>query len=311
VHAFKYIYVIKQQSLKAIVNLFRNRKLKEYQPITLTAAYEARYFFMMGKESIACKVFQLLYHPVLVVIIFPNKQEVSINHDEVYILKSTVINSSKLVNLQVKFYQKTSLNITNTHVFEVMHVDAGLGFLKNRYLKRIYNYSKAKDLNFIDDFTFEHYRKIVALFAQPKKVYLISMPDGGAHKKHFPIDLCAMNDNHFVIGIRNSNSVAAKLNVGDVFYISVAAAEAYHQIYRLGKFGGQKNELSIDDNIPNELLCDSTKVKLIQKIVLDHQTVFMATVMQTKTFLERPFALYHLHKLWFLFLENQTMIKRV
>ncbi|MFN7848230.1 MAG: hypothetical protein ACK5P4_13555 [Bacteroidota bacterium] len=264
----------------------------------------------MSGESLTCKVYQLLYNPVLIMVVFSDIEKVPVNQHQVYQIKSTVLNSSKSIMLYVKQYHRADLEGLNAFIFEVVDVDAGLSFLQHRYMKRIYNYSKAKDANFIDDFTFEHYQRIVALFAQPKKVFLVSVTDGTA-LKHFPIDLCAPLEKFFMIGVRNSNKVAASLSINDEFYISSTAAEAYHQVYSLGKFGKQKDAGKRNDKIPTELLCDTLKVKLIDKIVLDYQTIFVTAVIEKNILSTELHELYHLHKLWFLFLENQTNIETV
>lgn len=269
-----------------------------------------QYSFIMLGESFTCKVYQLLYNPVLIMVVFSDFEKVPVNQHQVYQIKSTVLNSSKFILLYVKQYHRVDLEGLNALIFEVIDINAGLSFLQHRYMKRIYNYSKAKDANFIDDFTFEHYQRIVALFAQPKKVFLVSLTDGTA-LKHFPIDLCAPLEKFFMIGVRNSNKVAASLSINDEFYISSTAAEAYHQVYSLGKFGKQKDAGKRNDKIPTELLCDTLKVKLIDKIVLDYQTIFVTAVIEKNILSTKLHELYHLHKLWFLFLENQTNIETV
>lgn len=290
-------------------NILKNRKLKEYQPVSLVQYNFPQYYLLHNEQETECRIFHILYDPVMILAVCKN--EFTVNQNMPFELISTAgFETDKNIKSTLKFRQHISAKEHDVLLFEVLHVELSLNLIENWYLKRIYAYSQKRKANFIADFNYNQYKKLVALFAQPKKVYLITI-NAGEQSHSFPIDLCAMHNNRFYIGIRNSNKNANRLALNDEFYVSSAAISDYEHIYNLGKFSSAKRfdknttDLIMDTSVPN-LICDYARVKLTEKIKLDYQSIYIAEIISSKNLSTGKKPLYHLHKLWFLQLKNNT-----
>ena len=174
----------------------------------------------------------------------------------------------------------------------------------------MHHLSLKRDKNFIHDYDFSVYEKLVALFSFPKQVWLVSLLDGNS-TKNFPVDLCAFLNNTIIIGVRNSNQYMQQLNDEDIFIMSTAAAEDYGKIYSLGKFLGEQNSVlqTIQDEgfaLPN-IICKSYKLRLEKKLKLEHQTIYISSILNTTIVNSNKKPFYHMHKIW-LWKNSKTQI---
>jgi len=230
-------------------------------------------------------------------------------------LKTVSINDKKNITLTLKLVQNMLIPDASVWLFEVSNAALSLNLAASWYLKRMYGHSQKKGVSFIPNFSFAHYKKIVAMFANPKKTHLISLKSETAYN-HFPIDLCAQILTYNFIGIRNSNHYSATLKINDEFFISTAASENYKEIYKLGKFKNDNfNESSNKEQTLNEILpnviCEYKKVKLIDKIILEHQTIYIAKTIESVSLNNGKRPLFHLHKIWLLHLNTFNKIELI
>lgn len=300
--------------MSILLNIFKHRSIREYQPVGSNWRQTPVCFFNYNKKMIACELNHILYNPVMIIVNFNSEIAFEINSDTIYRMTIPSLDSRDIV-LDIKFNENISTQNKTLYLFEVLHTKMPLNFIENWYLKRIFNYSQKKNSNFIDNFTYEHYKKIVSLFANPKKVYLISIFPGN-NKRQFPIDLCSKTEFNYIFGVRNTNKDANSLQIDDEFYISSASSEDYNSIYNLGKFSNKaannNQHVMNDSQIPlPSLVCDYSYVKLIQKITLEFQTIYITKIIESKVVTPEKKALYHLHKLWFLRLNKQKEIELI
>lgn len=260
----------------------------------------------------ACEVFHILYNPVMILVSF-KESTIALFEDSPIHLKIKSIAKLKEIILALKLIQKINVEHESIYLFEIKQVNLSLNVIEHWYLKRIYNHSQKKGLSFIPGFTFSHYQKVVAMFSNPKKTYLISVKEN-AMEKHFPIDLCAQISCFNFIGVRNTNQHASALKIDDEFFISIAAAENYDRIYKLGKFlipNDQEKMLKSENESLSSVICNFKKVKLLDKLIFEHQTIYVTKTVESTNLQNSKSALYHLHKIWFLQLKNIPKIELI
>ncbi len=297
----------------SILNIIINRKIKEYQPVSASHYKSATYHICYNNQWIECNVFHILYHPVLILVSFNDSINIVYNAN-IYI-KTKHLNGRKDISLELKLIQNIPLHDQSIWLFEVINAHLSLNLIEHWYLKRIYNYSQRKGANFIPNFTFDHYKKIVAMFVNPKKTYLISIKNDKIYH-HFPIDLCAEISSYNFIGIRNSNKHASSLKINEEFYMSTAACENYEEIYKLGKFSNlnykeQNNREQSAMTVLPDIYCAQKKVKLVDKLILEFQTIYVTKTIETSNFNHSKKPLFHLHKIWYMQLNNLKNIELV
>ena len=286
---------------------FGFRHLKEYQPAAFEKPPVPVFRIWNSMDWVDCKVFHVLYEPMLVLIQFDNDTDFSVFkncsiriYDYKYPKKFTSELTVSLLN---------SINEDNKVLcfFEVGDASLNLSSLKKIYLKRIYNFSR-KGPNFMSVYNFSIYRKLVALFSFPKQVRIISIKLAGKNH-HFPIDLCGFAGNTVVIGVRNSNQKMNTLEIGDTFYLSEANAVDYDQIYALGKFSDCENQATTietkDMSFP-DVISSYQKLRLQQKLLFENQTLYIAKSTETVTLNDKK-PLFHLHKIWLM--DGKNFIK--
>jgi hypothetical protein len=287
--------------IRDVTTLTDFRNLKEYQPISLVENPVPVFKFFDGNVWHDCRLQHVLYEPMIVQLSFPDAMAyVSFENPKVVVYDFQKPQKKHAV-LELKLFQKINLEDKPVVLFEVLKAVLFLSPLKMLYLKRLHYLSLKRDKNFIKDYDFSIYQKLVALFSFPKQVWLVSLFDGEA-TTNFPVDLCSMNNKHCVIGVRNSNRIMTQLTIGTNFYVSTAAAENYAAIYTLGKFSGSQNTTYSmikegDFQIP-DIIGSCFKLQLKEKITMAHQTLYIAAVVESKTINPHKKSLYHMHKIW-------------
>jgi|GEM_PF-2316341 len=284
------------------------RKLKEYQPIALAQKKTFLYSFFDGSSWIECNVNHVLYEPMILQVSFPQKKSLdNFENNKIIIYNFENLRKTNAL-LQLNFIKKINLDNDSFYFFEVIKSKLHLSPLKYLYLKRLHYLSLKRDKNFIHNYDFSVYKKLVALFSIPKQVWLVSILD--KKELHFPIDLCALNKEYITIGVRNSNKSIRKLSDGNIFYLSQTAAEDYEKVYSLGNFIDKNEEkldtINVDGVLIPNIICVYYKLKLNLKIEFENQTIYISKIVDKKEVNQVKKPLYHIHKIW---LWNQSKIQ--
>lgn len=298
--------------MSIISKILNNRKIKEYQPISAVQQFNKKYIIECKSVQYECHVSHILYAPVAVILELPKKNDVIFERNIFYNLTTSSSFNASPISMKLCLMQEIQLLQNKVWLFEVTDVSFSLSIIDLFYLKRIYHHSKHKNVNFIENFDFNHYKKLVALFSKPKKVFLVSMINHNNHQ-NFPIDLCAEFSRYIVIGIRNTNNAAKGLMINSEFFISSVIANKHKEIYSFGKFGSDIAQLdkAADENLPMNLICDYKKVKVVQIIRLEFQTLFCNEILEYQSLKSNQESLYHLHKFWFLHSNNSLQFEFV
>ncbi|WP_130733482.1 hypothetical protein [Flavobacterium sp. J27] len=283
------------------MNLLKIRKLKEYQPVSFNEKVIILFKIFIANDWVNCNLNQVLYEPMIVQISFSKDIEdhdLNTNSLKLY----SFINHNKVnAILGLKYIRSIEIESDKIYLFEVINAKLHLNLIKRIYLKRIYNLSQRKKSNFFNEFNFDIYKKLVALFSIPKQVWLVSIFN--QKENHFPIDLCAIKKNHITIGVRNTNQSINELKIGNTFFLSQPAAEDYKQVYSLGKFICKKekiNTLKINDIILPNIILKYFELSLVSKIEFENQSIYISKIINEKKINQLKKPLYHLHKIWLL-----------
>ena len=279
---------------------FGFRRLKEYQPVTFEKTPVPVFKIGNGNYWVDCSVFHVLYEPMLVLVPFGIAVDAAVFQDTKIRIYDSRNPQKMTAELGVSLFKSIAEENANLCLFEVLEANLNLSFLKELYLKRIYNLS-LKGPNFMSVYNFDIYKKLAALFSFPKQVWLVSIPSPSGNQ-HFPIDLCGIAGDTVIVGVRNSNKNMGNVNIGETFYISQAAASDYDKIYTLGKFSNNENPIEKIETAETafpDVICDYRKLVLEQKLPFENQTIYVCkTAAIVKLNDKKP--LFHLHKIWLL-----------
>lgn len=291
-----------------MIRFLNIRKLKEYQPVTFNERVDTFYKILINNIWINCTLKHVLYEPMLVQISISDFfEESELNKNSLKIFSFT---NPKKVNatLELQHIKTIEIESEKMFLFEVVKTKLHINFMKILYLKRIYRLSRKKNANFLKEFNFAIYKKLVGLFSIPKQVWLVSI--NNKEETHFPIDLCAINKSYISIGVRNTNHSINKLHLGSIFILSKTAAEDYKKVYSLGKFS-QKikplNTIKVDEILLPNIICGYYKLELSLKVGFENQTVYISKIIHQEEVTEIKKPLFHLHKIWLL--NNSNSIK--
>lgn len=298
--------------MSIITNILKNRGIKEYQPISIVQPLNKKYTIEYKSNKYSCQVSHILYTPVAILLELPEPNDIIFESNCIYNLSTLSCTNELPIVLKLCLLQVINVNNKKIWLFEVVDVSFSRSILELFYLKRIYGHSKAKNVNFIENFNFKHFTKLVALFSQPKKVFLVTLFQNN-RQHNFPVDLCAELSNFVVIGIRNTNNAAKALIMNSEFYISSVLASKHKEIYSFGKFGSNNMKDHAEDTkkLPTELICDVKKVRLKQIIRMEYQTIYCNEIIEYKQLRDENESLFHLHKFWFLHTNNSLKFEFV
>ena len=275
-------------------------KIKEYQPIIIDGNEDTRFYFSGQKDKVECTLSLVLYEQMLVHIAF--KENIEIISDKKYYTEIHLnARGSCSSILQLILFKIIELEDKKYYLFNVQNVKLNISFLKWVYIKRMYNRDlKNIQNNKVGEFNFLTYKKLVSLYSIPQKVWLVSNANTN-NLWNFPIDFCTNTDKHIIFGVRNSNTRMNSILKGDYFFISEAAYEDYEKIYSLGNFKADLRDIQYlkeGNTLLPDLICSYFKLELVDKIVLEHHSIYIASKQYSQELDNSKNKLAHLHKIW-------------